>query len=136
MEQRGHAVLQRRLQEGADRDGPHKAPQEEAARPDTAAAAAAAAAAGGGRGDGAEGPACPAPAASATALDGAHGSFTHTNRSQRTQGWRMNCCTFVVETRILLVRKDQVATTTLVCVCIRRETTKCARRLFRVLQLY
>jgi hypothetical protein len=78
MEQRGHAVLQRRLQEGADRDGPHKAPQEEAARPDTAAATAAAA--GGGRGDGAEGPACPAPAASATALDGAHGSFTHTHR--------------------------------------------------------
>lgn len=94
MEQRGHAVLQRRLQEGADRDGPHKAPQEEAARPDTAAAAAAAA--GGGRGDGAdEGPACPAPAASATALDGAHGSFIYTgsglvpspNVPSRDGGW-------------------------------------------------
>lgn len=63
MEQRGHAVLQRRLQEGADRDGPHQAPEEEAAGPRSGAAAS------GGGGDGAEGPAYPA-AASATALDG------------------------------------------------------------------
>ena len=69
MEQRGHAVLQRRLQEGADRDGPHQAPEEEAAGPRSGAAAAA------GGGDGAEGPVYAA-AASATALDGgARGSF-------------------------------------------------------------
>ena len=74
MEQRGHTVLQRRLQEGADRDGPHQAPEEEAAGPHSGAAAAAASGGGGGS-DGAEGPAYPA-AASATALDGgARGSF-------------------------------------------------------------
>jgi hypothetical protein len=92
MEQRGHAILQRRLQEGADRHGPHKAPEEEAAGPHSAAAAAAAG--GGSGGDGAEGPTYPA-AASATALDGAHGSFIYTgsglvpspNVPSRDGGW-------------------------------------------------
>lgn len=77
------------MQEGADRDGPREAPEEEAALPDAGAAASGG---GGGGGDGAEGPPSPA-AAPATALDGGRNHTTrrsvpgtHTRSSPRTQG--------------------------------------------------